>query len=168
MKQYLRPGVAIIGLVILSIGASRLYESSTSDSLANAQSSQRLNAQGATGTQSSVASEPSRNQEFAKHIDQLIDQSPFASSRWGVKVVSLSNGATVYERNARQQFIPASNMKIYTTAAALDLLGADYRRQTSAYALDSPDAAGTVDGDLILYGRGAPELVDENSENALA
>ena len=168
MKHYLRPGVAIIGLVILSFGASRLNESSTSDSLANAQSSQSLNAQGATGTQRSAASEPNRNQEFAKHIDQLIDQSPFASARWGVKVVSLSNGSTIYERNARQQFIPASNMKIYTTAAALDLLGADYRWLTSAYALSSPDAEGTVGGDLILYGRGAPDLADDHTENSLA
>ena len=168
MKQYLRPGVAIIGLVILSIGASRLNDSSISDSLAKAESSQRLNAQAATATKTSSATETVRNQEFAQHIDRLIDQSPFASARWGVKVVSVSDGATVYERNARQQFIPASNMKIYTTAAALDLLGADYRWQTSAYALARPDAAGTVDGDLILYGRGAPDLVTDGKENSLA
>lgn len=165
MKQYLRPGVAIIGLVILSIGASRLSELSSPDSLAKAQSSQKLNAQAATGT---AARETIGNKEFAQRIDQLIDQSPFALARWGVKVLSLSNGATVYERNAHQQFIPASNMKIYTTAAALNLLGADYRWQTTAYALATPDAAGTVDGDLILYGRGAPDLVDDHTENSLA
>ena len=127
MKQYLRPGVAIIGLVILSIGASRLNDSSISDSFAKAESSQRLNAQAATSSKTSSGPETVRNQEFGQHIDRLIDQSPFAAARWGVKVVSVFDGATVYERNARQQFIPASNMKIYTTAAALDLLGADYR-----------------------------------------
>ncbi|HKO41741.1 MAG TPA: D-alanyl-D-alanine carboxypeptidase/D-alanyl-D-alanine-endopeptidase [Pyrinomonadaceae bacterium] len=168
MKQYLRPGVAIIGLVLLLIGAFRLSDPSPSDSLAKAQPSQRLNAQAATATKTSAASETIRNQEFAQHIDRLIDQSPFAAARWGVKVVAVANGATVYERNARQQFIPASNMKIYTTAAALDLLGADYRWQTSAYALTRPDAAGTIDGDLILYGRGAPDLVTDRTENSLA
>ena len=167
MKQFLRPGVAIIGLVILSIGAIRINQPSTSDSSA-AETFRKLNAQAATPTQTTPANEKIRNQEFAQHIDQLIDQSAFASARWGVKVVSLSNGATLYERNARQQFIPASNMKIYTTAAALDLLGADYRWQTSAYSLANPDAAGNVDGDLILYGRGAPDLVDDNTENSLA
>lgn len=167
MKQYLRPGVAIVGLVILLIGSSRLNDSSTSDSLATAQSSQRLNAQ-AAAARTSPANETIRNSEFAQHIDQLIDQSPFASARWGLKVVSLSNGASVYERNARQLFIPASNMKIYTTASALDLLGGDYRWQTSAYVLASPDAAGTIDGDLILYGRGAPDLIDDHTENSLA
>ena len=159
--------MAIVGVVILLIGASRLNESSTSDSLATAQSLQRLNAQAAI-TRTSAPSEAVHHRELAQHIDQLIDQSPFASARWGVKVVSLSNGATVYERNARQQFIPASNMKIYTTAAALDLLGADYRWQTSAYVLASPDASGTIEGDLILYGRGAPDLTDDDTENSLA
>ena len=167
MKQYLRPGVAIIGLVILSIGASRLNEFSTPGPLASAQSSQGSNPQAATATATPAASEPIRNQEFVQHIDQLIDRSAFSSARWGVKVVSVSNGTTVYERNARQQFIPASNMKIFTTAAALDLLGADYRWKTSAYALVNPNTAGTVDGDLILYGRGAPDLVDDNTENSL-
>ena len=157
-----------MGLLILSFGASRLNESSRPDSFANAQSSQRLNAQAATGTQTPVASKTIRSQQFAQHIDQLIDQSSFSTARWGVKVVSVSNGATVYERNARQQFIPASNMKIYTTAAALDLLGAEYRWRTSAYALAGPDEKGTVEGDLILYGRGAPDLVDDNTDNSLA
>ena len=50
-------------------------------------------------------------------------------------------------------------MKIYTTGVALDLLGADYRWRTSAYAKAQPDATGTISGDLILYGRGAPDLV---------
>ena len=168
MKKYLLPAVAIIGLVILSIGASHLNDSSTSDPFANAQSLQGLNAPAATGTQTSAASETIRNEGLARHIDQLIDQSAFSSARWGVKVVSVSSGATVYERNAHQQFVPASNMKIYTTAAALDLLGVDYRWQTSAYAPASPDATGTVDGDLILYGRGAPDLVADSTENSLA
>jgi serine-type D-Ala-D-Ala carboxypeptidase/endopeptidase (penicillin-binding protein 4) len=49
-------------------------------------------------------------------------------------------------------------MKIYTTAVALDLLGGDYRWRTSVYADKQPDASGTLDGDLTLYGRGAPDL----------
>jgi D-alanyl-D-alanine carboxypeptidase/D-alanyl-D-alanine-endopeptidase (penicillin-binding protein 4) len=57
-------------------------------------------------------------------------------------------------------------MKIYTTGVALDLLGADYRWRTSVYANAQPDANGRVRGDLILYGRGAPDFVaaskDEN------
>jgi D-alanyl-D-alanine carboxypeptidase/D-alanyl-D-alanine-endopeptidase (penicillin-binding protein 4) len=52
--------------------------------------------------------------------------------------------------------LPASNMKLYTVAAALDRLGPDFRFKTSVYAQAAPDAAGTVRGDLIVYGRGDP------------
>ena len=63
----------------------------------------------------------------------------------------------LYSRNGDKLFTPASNMKIYTTAVALDLLGADYRWRTSVYAEKQPDN-GVLDGDLTLYGRGAPDL----------
>ncbi|MCA1606898.1 MAG: D-alanyl-D-alanine carboxypeptidase/D-alanyl-D-alanine-endopeptidase, partial [Acidobacteria bacterium] len=52
----------------------------------------------------------------------------------------------------------ASNMKLYTVAAALDRLSPDYRFVTSVYALAKPDAAGIVHGDLTIYGRGDPSI----------
>ena len=94
---------------------------------------------------------------LAREIDQAIDQSDSAQARWGICVVSLKNGQIIYARNGDKLFTPASNMKIYTTAVALDLLGADYRWRTSVYAEKQP-ANGVVDGDLVLYGRGAPDL----------
>ena len=108
---------------------------------------------------------PVSGSDFAKKIDQLIDESGFASARWGISVISLSDGAALYSRNADRLFTPASNMKIYTTAVALDLLGAEYRWRTSVYADKQPDTSGTVQGDLILYGRGAPDLVSLNKNN---
>ena len=57
-------------------------------------------------------------------------------------------------------------MKIYTTGVALDLLGADYRWRTSVYANTQPDANGGVQGDLILYGRGAPDLVARSKDDS--
>lgn len=96
--------------------------------------------------------------ELGEKIDRAIDESEFASARWGVYVSSLRDGHVLYARNAQRPITPASNMKVYTTAVALDLLGADYRWRTSVYANAAPDAQGTIDGDLILYGRGDPEL----------
>jgi D-alanyl-D-alanine carboxypeptidase/D-alanyl-D-alanine-endopeptidase (penicillin-binding protein 4) len=49
-------------------------------------------------------------------------------------------------------------MKVYTTAIALDLLGADYRWRTSVLAQGDTDSTGTIKGNLTLYGRGAPDL----------
>jgi D-alanyl-D-alanine carboxypeptidase/D-alanyl-D-alanine-endopeptidase (penicillin-binding protein 4) len=118
-----------------------------------------------------VSKEPTRGQSaglesFAERIDKAIDGSELAAARWGICVMSMSDGSVVYQRNSDKLFTPASNMKIYTTGVALDLLGPDYRWRTSVYAKAQPDASGRVQGDLILYGRGAPDLVarskDEN------
>lgn len=106
--------------------------------------------------------------ELVRELDHLIDDGELASARWGVSVVSLKDNRVVYERNADKLLTPASNMKLFPTAVALELLGADYRWRTSVYATTTPDAAGTVNGDLVLYGRGAPDLravVRANEEN---
>jgi serine-type D-Ala-D-Ala carboxypeptidase/endopeptidase (penicillin-binding protein 4) len=116
-------------------------------------------------SEKSSAAIPVSESEFAKRLDQLIDESGFASARWGISVISLADGATLYSRNADKLFTPASNMKIYTTAVALDLLGADYRWRSSVYVDKQPDTSGTVQGDLILYGRGAPDLVSHDRNN---
>jgi D-alanyl-D-alanine carboxypeptidase/D-alanyl-D-alanine-endopeptidase (penicillin-binding protein 4) len=95
---------------------------------------------------------------LAREIDRAIDESDLARARWGIFVISMKDGRVLYSRNGDQLFTPASNMKIYTTAAALDLLGADYRWRTSVYADKQPDAGGVIDGSLTLFGRGAPDL----------
>jgi len=103
--------------------------------------------------------------DLAKRIESVIEESD-GTARWGISVVSMADGSKVYERDGDKLFTPASNMKIYTTGVALDLLGVDYRWRTSVYANAQPDANGRVSGDLILYGRGAPDLLasskDEN------
>lgn len=114
--------------------------------------------------ESKVSPDSSAVQELARQIDKTIDESDLASARWGVHVVSLADGSTLYQRNADKLFTPASNMKIYTTGVALDLLGADFRWRTSVYANTQPDASGRVSGDLILYGRGAPDLVSQSKD----
>ncbi len=104
------------------------------------------------------------SQELAHRIDRMIDESKLASARWGVLVSSLSDGAVLYQRNADKLFTPASNMKIYTTGVALDLLGPDFSWRTSVYANAQPDAGGRIAGDLVLYGRGAPDFVSRTED----
>lgn len=95
---------------------------------------------------------------LAHAIDRTIDESDVVQARWGVFVMSMRDGRVLCSRNNDKLFTPASNMKIYTTAASLDLLGADYRWRTSVYADKQPDSSGSIDGDVTLYGRGAPDL----------
>ena len=96
----------------------------------------------------------------ATQIDAFITQPRFAHADWGIDVVDLDSGATLYAHGAQKLFVPASNTKLYTAALALDALGSDARIATTLYATAAPDANGTLDGDLILYGRGDPSLGD--------
>jgi D-alanyl-D-alanine carboxypeptidase/D-alanyl-D-alanine-endopeptidase (penicillin-binding protein 4) len=113
----------------------------------------------------SVSSAPA-DLSLAKEIDRAIDESDLGQARWGVFVMSMSDGRVLYSRNGDKLFTPASNMKIYTTAAGLDLLGENYHWRTSVYANKQPDSNGVIDGDLTLYGRGDPGL-DSSSKDGL-
>jgi D-alanyl-D-alanine carboxypeptidase/D-alanyl-D-alanine-endopeptidase (penicillin-binding protein 4) len=89
-------------------------------------------------------------------IREITGRPEFASSQLAVKVASLDTGRVVYEENADKWMQPASNLKLYTMAAALDRFGPEYHFVTSVYAPARPDASGTVRGDLTVYGRGDP------------
>ena len=60
-------------------------------------------------------------------------QRRFGNGFWGVHIVDIESGRVLYARNAGKSFVPASNTKLYTTAAALDMLGPDYRFETRLY-----------------------------------
>ena len=74
--------------------------------------------------------------------------------RVGVKIVSLNTGKTVYEQDGDKYFMPASNMKNFTVAAAMEKLGPDFRYVTSVKAVSQPDSQGVVRGSLVIVGRG--------------
>jgi D-alanyl-D-alanine carboxypeptidase/D-alanyl-D-alanine-endopeptidase (penicillin-binding protein 4) len=74
--------------------------------------------------------------------------------RIGVKIVSLNTGKVVYEQDADKYFMPASNMKNFTVATAMEKLGPDYRFVTRVFAGAMPDASGTIKGDLRILGGG--------------
>ncbi len=93
-------------------------------------------------------------QQLAAHVAQP----RFDAATWGVKVVSLDTGRTVFEHNSGKLLSPASNCKLFTMALALDRLGGNYRIRTSLYAKARPNRSGTLKGDLIVYGRGDPTI----------
>ena len=101
---------------------------------------------------------PATLTELQQRLTEHIANPRFAAATWGVKVVSLDSGQTLFEQNAGKFFSPASNCKLYTMALALDRLGGDYRIKTSLFAATKPDRRGVLKGDLILYGRGDPTI----------
>lgn len=94
--------------------------------------------------------------ELQTSISAVLTKPELAPAMVGVKVVSLDTGKVIFEENAAKLLRPASNMKIYTVATALDKLSPDYRFVTSVYAASRPDSSGVVRGDLTIYGRGDP------------
>jgi D-alanyl-D-alanine carboxypeptidase/D-alanyl-D-alanine-endopeptidase (penicillin-binding protein 4) len=105
--------------------------------------------------------------ELRANLSNHISAPRFAAAAWGVKVVSLDTGKTLFEHDAGKLLSPASNSKLFTVALALERLGADYRVRTSLYAGQRPASNGTLEGDLILYGRGDPGFRAELHNNDL-
>lgn len=101
--------------------------------------------------------QPRGTADLAAQIDEVVTGEEFENAFWGIKVVDLESGTTLYERNARKSFVPASNVKLYTTAAALDLLGPDYTYRTRLY-VDGPVEDGTLKGNLIVRGAADPTI----------
>lgn len=95
---------------------------------------------------------------MAKKIDELLADPDAARGFWGISVVSLASGQTIYEQNADKLFTPASNTKLFTTAAALATVGPDYRYHTTVETAGTLDKHGRLSSDLILVGRGDPNL----------
>lgn len=112
-----------------------------------------------------IASPAAADAPLARLLERAIVEGDAANARWGVMVASLRDGRVVYARNRDQLFTPASNMKIFTTAVALEVLDADYRWRTSIYANQEIAADGVVEGDLVLYGRGAPDLDSKRKDS---
>ena len=98
-----------------------------------------------------------RNPTLDQRIEKILAASDAQRGSWGFQVVELESGKLLYERDADHLFIPASNMKMFTTAAALEKLGPDYIFHTTVESDAAPDAQGRV-WDLYLVGRGDPNL----------
>jgi serine-type D-Ala-D-Ala carboxypeptidase/endopeptidase (penicillin-binding protein 4) len=93
-----------------------------------------------------------------ERIERILNQADIARGFWGVEAASLTTGKTLYTYNGDKLFTPASNTKLFTTAAALALIGPDYRFQTTVETNGSLDKYGRLTGDVVLVGRGDPNL----------
>jgi D-alanyl-D-alanine carboxypeptidase/D-alanyl-D-alanine-endopeptidase (penicillin-binding protein 4) len=89
--------------------------------------------------------------DLGHSIDALVENSPLAArANIGIQVTDLKTGKALYSRNDNRFFLPASNMKLLTTALALTKLGPQYRFETEVF--EEPG------GDVVLVGSGDPSL----------
>ena len=94
-------------------------------------------------------------------IDEIVMAPPLDQVTWGIRVVDPERGQILYSRHGHRKFVPASNMKVLTTASALSLLGADYQYHTDLFTVGTLEAGGRVlRGNLLLKPSGDPTLSD--------
>ncbi|MBK7498132.1 MAG: D-alanyl-D-alanine carboxypeptidase/D-alanyl-D-alanine-endopeptidase [Ignavibacteriales bacterium] len=95
--------------------------------------------------------------ELSEQLDDIFNDNSFRNANWGVVIQSLKNGEYFYKRNEDKFFVPASNLKLFTTAGSLLLLGPDYRFSTNIL-LNGYQSGSTIYGDLVIQGRGDPTI----------
>ncbi len=104
-----------------------------------------------------VRSAPAPASALGEEMRAIFEDTAFAHAHWGVVIRSLATGETLYRRNESKAFIPASNQKLLTGAAALELLGPDFRYRTEVVAT-GPVQNGVLRGDLVVRASGDPTI----------
>jgi len=95
---------------------------------------------------------------FGARTQMILGSGQPAKGEWGILIADANTGQVLFEQNADRYFVPASNMKLFTTALALATLGPDYRFRTTLESLTEATADGKIAGPLYLVGRGDPNL----------
>ncbi len=99
---------------------------------------------------------------FAKSpLDDLVNNSLLQNANISLLVKDAATNTAVCEYRSKNSIVPASTMKLVTTATALELLGADFRFQTKLEMGGSVSADGVLNGNLYIRGGGDPTLGSE-------
>jgi serine-type D-Ala-D-Ala carboxypeptidase/endopeptidase (penicillin-binding protein 4) len=98
-----------------------------------------------------------RTKALGPQIATLLAPPAVAQAHWGIAVTAM-DGTPIYSMNEAQLFQPASNAKLFTTAAAMALLGGGTTFETKVVAKGVFGGAETLTGDLVLVGDGDANL----------
>lgn len=112
------------------------------------------------GAQNSTKSAPLRPDAvaFRARVQRILAAPDVIRGYWGLIVEDAETGEVLFSQNGDRYFAPASNAKIFTTAMAIASLGTEYRFHTTLETRGSVTPDGVLSGDLILVGRGDPNL----------
>ena len=95
--------------------------------------------------------------KFWGQMEDVFHDPNFSNANWGVEIQSIETGEYFYKRNENKLFIPASDIKLFTTSGALSLLGSDYKFSTNVFMRGKIDGS-ILNGDIIVQGRGDPTI----------
>jgi len=105
----------------------------------------------------SISGAPPDRSALTAQIDAIIRQPRYAAADWGIAVMALDSGRTLYTHQAGKLFQPASTAKLFTAALSLATLDPGYRIPTRLLSA-ATIRHGRLDGPLLLYGMGDPTL----------
>lgn len=106
-------------------------------------------------------------ESLRRDLQRILAAPGWKGATYSVLAVSLDRGDTLFALDPARRVAPASNMKLFTTAAALRVLGPGYRFATYLL-VDAPARGGILEGDAILYGTGDPAISGRMLDNATA
>lgn len=95
---------------------------------------------------------------WQKAVDRILADKRLDGAATSIVISDAESGRVLYDRNPGKRLMPASNTKLLTSAAAMDLLGPGYRYRTDVLA-DGDRSGGRLDGDLYVRGTGDPTLL---------
>ncbi len=93
-----------------------------------------------------------------KLVDKYQNSKLFKNSIWALHARYLDSGKIILDENSEVSVAPASNMKLFTTSAALEILGEDYKFSTKIYYDGSIDNSENLKGNIYIVGGGDPTL----------
>ena len=88
-------------------------------------------------------------------VDRILADKKLDGAASSIVISDAESGRVLYDRNPGNRLMPASNTKLLTSAASMDVLGPGYRYRTDVLA-DGDRSGGRLDGDLYLRGTGDP------------
>jgi serine-type D-Ala-D-Ala carboxypeptidase/endopeptidase (penicillin-binding protein 4) len=93
-----------------------------------------------------------------QRLEPLVHGTIARNATSSIRIVEVESGRVIADRNGSQPVIPASNMKLFTTAAAFELLDERFQFITTVSMRGEIDRSGTLQGDLKFTGRGDPTI----------
>ena len=140
--------VGLLGFAVLASGQSPAKQAPCCSDLEKA---------GRAVQQAGEISEEEKR-KFSERVTSILSGEQAVKGEWGILVVEEKSAQVLYAQNADRYFVPASNMKLFTTALALAALGSDYKFRTTLEARQPVSAEGKLEGPLYFVGRGDPNL----------
>lgn len=99
-----------------------------------------------------------KNNSIQQAIDNFTNGSGLENASISFMAYDLDSNITLANHNHRSAMPPASVVKLFTTAAAFEILGKDYRPKTEIYHTGKIDSLGVLHGDIVIRGMGDPSL----------